>query len=457
MDYASPRVCVDFFKTLLRFRTVSAEGPRTGAYVRCVEWLDAQCRGIGLETRIVTPVPGKPILIATWTGLEPHLPCIVLNSHYDVVPVMDEHWNTDAFAAVEKDGRIYGRGTQDMKCVVAQYILAIGRMRQADPSLRLRRTVHLTFVPDEETGGLHGMGEFIKTEVFESLKPIGCALDEGLANPKPNEYTVFYGERAPLWILVEALGPTGHGSRFIPNTAVEKLLGVLNKAMDHRRGQEKRLGYPGEVAGCKHCEALKLGDVMTLNLTMLRGGVSGDGGETFALNVIPTKFEAGFDIRVPVTVPIPKVKEMLDRWCIEEGLSWKFAPWSGSESIVSHPVSSIDKEESLWWRTFSGAADALGMKISPEIFPAGTDSRFLRQLGLPAFGFSPMAGSEIMLHEHNEYIDTEVFLKGVPIYEKIILDLANAVPDTGHGGAAAAAEAAATRVEPAPSKKQRIE
>ena len=55
--------------------------------------------------------------------------------------------------------------------------------------------------------------------------------------------------------------------------------------------------------------------------------------------------------------------------------------------------------------------------------------RFLRQLGLPAFGFSPLAGSEIMLHEHNEYIDTEVFLRGVPIYEKIILDLASVAPE----------------------------
>lgn len=429
MDYSDDRACVEFFKTLLRFRTVSAEGPTTGAYAACVAWLDEQCRLVGLDTKIVTPVKGKPILIASLIGSEPSLPCLILNSHYDVVPAMDEHWNTNAWEAVEKDGRIYGRGTQDMKCVVAQYVLAIGRMRQKDPNLQFRRSVHLTFVPDEETGGLHGMAEFLKTEVFESLKPIGCALDEGLANTNPDEYTVFYGERAPLWILVEAVGPTGHGSRFIADTAVEKLLTVLNKAMEHRRAQEKRLGYPGEVAGCKHCEALKLGDVMTLNLTMLRGGVSGDGGKTWALNVIPTKFEAGFDIRVPVTIPIPEVKAMLDSWCITEGLTWKFAPWSGSESITSHAVSSVDREESLWWRTFSGSAKAMGMKITPEIFPAGTDSRFLRQLGLPAFGFSPLAGSEIMLHEHNEYIDTEVFLKGMPIYERIIADLASVAPE----------------------------
>ena len=160
--------------------------------------------------------------------------------------------------------------------------------------------------------------------------------------------------------------------------------------MDHRRKQEKRLGYPGQVAGCKHCEALKLGDVTTLNLTMIQGGVSGDGGKTWALNVIPTKFTAGFDIRVPVTVSIPQIRVMLDSWCIEEGLSWKFAPWPGSESITEHAVSTIDetKEGSVWWKTFSGSVNALGKKVSPEIFPAGTDSRFLRQIDIPAFGTS---------------------------------------------------------------------
>ena len=51
--------------------------------------------------------------------------------------------------------------------------------------------------------------------------------------------------------------------------------------------------------GCAHCEAKKLGDVTTLNLTMLEAGVSGNGGTTFSLNVIPTTAKAGFDIRVP--------------------------------------------------------------------------------------------------------------------------------------------------------------
>ena len=58
-----------------------------------------------------------------------------------------------------------------------------------------------------------------------------------------------------------------------------------------------------------------------------------------------------------------------------------------------------------------------------EIFPAGTDSRFLRALGIPAFGFSPLANSPILLHEHNEHVDKHVFLAGIKVQYSTMLVL----------------------------------
>lgn len=315
------------------------------------------------------------------------------------------------------------------------------------------RNVFLTFVPDEEIGGRDGMGAFINGGHMDRLVgKVAVALDEGLANPTEDElaYTVFFGERMPLWILVTAEGPTGHGSRFIKDTAIEKLLGVANKAFAKRREQEEILGYststPTPTAsatassspsssdstsasdlsatGCKHCEAKKLGDVLTINLTVLQAGVSTDGGESFSINVVPTTAMAGFDIRVPVTTPIPEVVAMLDEWCAAEGMSWKFDPKTGIDASVQHAVSST-KADDKWWSAFTGAFEGLGAKIVPEIFPAGTDSRFLRQKGIPAFGFSPMGKSPILLHEHNEYLDKAVFLQGIGVYQRIIPALAD--------------------------------
>jgi len=335
---------------------------------------------------------------------------------------MLEHWTVDPWGAIEKDGKIYGRGTQDMKSVCAQYLLAVGRLLSTRKGKPFLRTIHLTFVPDEETGGKDGMSTFVKSPEFQQLKPIGVALDEGLANPE-NKYTVFYGERAPIWIMVTAKGPTGHGSRFIADTAVEKLIGLSNKALEFRSSQEAKLGYKG---GCKHCEGKKLGDVTTLNLTMLKTGVSTDEGKTYALNVIPTEAQAGFDIRVATTTPMKDIAAMMDQWCEAEGLSWKYAWWAG-EPMTKHVTSSIDEKVNPFWGVFKSRCNKMGIEIVTEIFPAGTDSRFLRGVGIPAFGFSPMANSPILLHEHDEYLERGVFLEGIGVYTGLIEALADAV------------------------------
>lgn len=68
----------------------------------------------------------------------------------------------------------------------------------------------------------------------------------------------------------------------------------------------------------------------------------------------------------------------------------------------------------------------IGVEVEPEIFPASTDSRFLRELGIPALGFSPMRNTPILLHDHNEYIDERVFLEGIGVYEHLITALASA-------------------------------
>ena len=109
---------------------------------------------------------------------------------------------------------------------------------------------------------------------------VGLALDEGLANPA-NTYTIFYGERAPWWLNVIAEGAAGHGmlcgitmreyslregigSRFVEPSAVERLLCVLDKARAFRADMAKK------VAGEHGC-GKPLGDVTTLNITMLSG------------------------------------------------------------------------------------------------------------------------------------------------------------------------------------------
>lgn len=140
-------------------------------------------------------LPTKPVVVMTWIGTHPSEPSIILNSHMDVVPVFEEYWTHPPFAAeIDKEGRIYARGAQDMKCVGMQYLAAI-RLLKRD-NVRLKRTIHVLFMPDEELGGFLGMAKFVESEDFKNLNA-SFALDEGIAGPD-DAFPIFYGERS-VW------------------------------------------------------------------------------------------------------------------------------------------------------------------------------------------------------------------------------------------------------------------
>eukprot|EP01116_Phalansterium_solitarium_P018824 TRINITY_DN510_c1_g1_i1.p1 TRINITY_DN510_c1_g1~~TRINITY_DN510_c1_g1_i1.p1 ORF type:complete len:410 (+),score=169.18 TRINITY_DN510_c1_g1_i1:50-1279(+) len=400
---------VSLFRAFLRLRT---EHP-TPDYESAVSFLRERAEDYGLQFQRLEFHPGKPIALLTWEGSDPSLPSVLLNSHTDVVPVDRSKWRYDPFEAVkEENGDIYARGTQDMKSVCIQHIEAVGKLKAS--GFVPRRTVHISYVPDEEIGGVLGMADWVQRDEFRRLN-VAVAIDEGLASPT-DAFTVFYGERCAWWINIRATGNTGHGSRFVENTATEKLLRVVSKILQFRKDQFDEL-----QRGIAQC-GMKLGDVTTANLTVLKAGMSADGGKTFSYNVVPSEAMAGFDIRIPPTVDLVAFKRQLDEWVgAEQGVSWDF---QAGEHYVN-PVSDTSSD-SYWWGVFKGALDAQSLKLEPEIFPAATDSRYIRDLGIPAFGFSPINNTPILLHDHNEFINERTFERGIDILVAVVRALASA-------------------------------
>ncbi|KAH8377050.1 hypothetical protein KR093_003091 [Drosophila rubida] len=414
---------IKYLRDYLRIPTVHPD-PN---YEPAVEFLKRQAAELNFPVSIYTPFDeANPIVIMTWEGEEPELPTIFLNSHMDVVPVFPENWTRAPFSAdMDASGNIYARGAQDMKCCGAWYMAAIrGLKRQG---CRFRRTIHICFVPDEEMGGRRGMRAFFETEDFRKLN-VGCGLDEGLASTGES-IPVFYGERT-VWrkcnrnlidnivnhfnshsrlcdvgMTFRASGQAGHGSMLLSNTAGEKINYIINKMMAFRQTQVDRLLSD---------KALRMGDVTTVNLTRLGGGVQS--------NVVPPLLTAGFDTRIALDVDLVKHEKQLYKWCEEAG---------GGVEIdfdQKHPYvdpSSIDCNKNPYWRTFIRATCDLGLTIEPQIFNGGTDSRYLRRLGIPAYGFFPLHHHLILLHDHDEYVNAGIYLKGIPIYQRIIADLAN--------------------------------
>jgi len=352
---------------------------------------------------------GSPIVIMKIDGTDPSLPSILLNSHVDVVPAVIESWKYEPFSGYKDEkGDIYSRGTQDMKCVCMQFLEVARRIVQS--KLKLKRNLYLTFVPDEEIGGSgKGMEIFVNLDKFRELN-VGLCIDEGLASPT-EEFTVFYGERAPWWVHITAVGNAGHGSRFIEGTAVEKLMRTINKMLEFRQQQFDLLHKGHHECG------KKLGDVTSLNLTVLKAGVNN--GDSYNYNVIPTQAEAGFDIRIPPTVNLEEFLKQIKEWTAEEGLSFTFASYI-EKNEMTHLTN-----DNIYWNNFKSSCEKLNIKLVTEIFPAATDSRFIRNLGIPAFGFSPINNTPILLHDHNEFLNENTFVKGIDIYMGIIPNLAN--------------------------------
>ncbi|XP_014256863.1 aminoacylase-1-like [Cimex lectularius] len=390
-------VAVKNFREYLRIPSVQ---PNVN-YDGCVDFLKRQAKALDLPVRVFVPTPAKPVVIITWLGLEPSLPSLLLNSHMDVVPVFPEKWTHDPFGA-EKDanGNIYARGAQDMKCVGIQYIEAVRRLKES--GVRLRRTIHMSFVPDEEIGGEDGMGKWVLTDDFRSLN-VGCALDEGMASVDET-YLLFYGERSIWQVHIHCQGTPGHGSLLLPETAGEKMRRVVDAFMDLRATEKKKLETNPK---------LTIGDVTTINLTRVKGGVQN--------NVVPPELVVGFDCRLSPTTDL----QSFEKWILDvcekagKGVYPEFQQKQNAKALTR-----LDKTNP-YWVVFKKECDKLGLKLREAIFPGGTDSRFVRDLGIPAFGFSPMNKTPVLLHDHDEFLSESTFLTGLDIYTKLIPALAN--------------------------------
>lgn len=403
---------VSRFQEYLRINTVQPSPD----YYKAAEFIISQAKSLSLESQTFELVKGKPLLLLKWVGSNPTLPVVLLNSHTDVVPFEESKWNHHPLEAhVDGDGKIYARGSQDMKCVGMQYLEAIRKLQAS--GFQPLRSIYLSFVPDEEVGGHDGVEKFVESQVFKSLD-VAIVLDEGLPSPTES-YRAFYGEKSPWWLVIKAKGAPGHGAKLYDNSAMENLLKSIESIRRFRASQFDLL-----KAGLK-----AEGDVVSVNMAFLKAGTPSPTG--FVMNLQPSEAEAGFDIRVPPTVDY----EALERRLIEEwapaarNMSFEFKQRVAPHDDAGKLLLTSTDQSNPWWGLLQNAVKEAGGKTGkPEIFPASTDARYFRRAGLPAIGFSPISNTPSLLHDHNEYLSKAEYLKGIDVYASIIKAYASYVP-----------------------------
>ncbi|PVV03880.1 hypothetical protein BB560_001624 [Smittium megazygosporum] len=394
---------VSRFREYLQIKTVHPEPD----YDSCTKFLLKQAEEIGLEHQIHECVKGKPVVILTSKGTDSSEKSVLFNSHTDVVPVFEEKWNYPPFEAQRvkmEDGeyRIYARGSQDMKVTGSMYLEAIREIKKSN--IQHKRDIHLIFGPDEEIYSTDGLDVFTKTPEFAKLNG-GFDIDEGA--PSFNDETWYFtSERITCPVTFTATGKTGHGSQFIEDTAAEKILPIVNELLQLRQTNLDKIKHHGPLM------ILHQGEVTSANLTMLSGGKQP--------NVVPATYEATFDFRVTPNIDYGEFIQYLKDLAARNGCTVVIKKPAGS-----NPVTNLSEAEPFT-TSFHKVLKKHNKKAHEIIMPAATDARFIRRAGIPAVGINPLNFHKLLAHDHNEYIVESEFLKGIPFYQDMMIELANA-------------------------------
>ena len=335
-----------------------------------IEWVRDWLAHQGVRSRLTyDPDGAKANLFATIEkGAHPG---IVLSGHTDVVPVDGQPWDTDPFAATLKDGRIYGRGSADMKSYIACALALTPRLLAAD----LRSPVHFALSYDEEVGCM-GVRGLLADLDRAGIAPAGCIIGEPtlmqpvVAHKGKRAYRCcFRGREAHSALTPEGVNAVEYAARLVV----------------HIRHMAERL---------RDCERRDHG------FDVIRGGTAG--------NIVPRDFEVHFEFRyLPGVDPEAierEIKDYAERVLLPEMRAVDPATYISFETSAEIPgldptVARAEQER------MTALARALARSDATSKVAYATEAGLFQRAGIPSIICGP--GSIGEAHKPNEFITLE--------------------------------------------------
>lgn len=357
---------------LVRFNTINPPGNERA----CAERLARLLEGAGFKIELVPFGDGRAQLIARIGG-KTGVPPLGFTGHLDTVPLGAQAWSIDPFAAEIKNGKLYGRGSSDMKSGVVAFVVA--GIEHAD---RLAGTAGVTLIvtAGEETG-CSGADDLAADK--ERLGPIGALV---VAEPTGNKPLV--GHKGALWLEAETRGVTAHGS--MPEkgvNAVYKAARAVNalETFGFNVARHEVLGPP------------------TLNVGTIHGGLN--------INSVPDRAAIGIDIR---TIPAQNHGDIRDQ----------MASYLGSEvalkTLLDAPSVWTDPHDPWIVEVFALAREIAGFSGEIGAAPYFTDASALS----PALGSPPTVilgpGELALAHQTDEYCFVSRIEEAAELYGRLI-------------------------------------
>jgi len=410
---------VKLLSNLIQADTSNPPGNESNAAGLLKDWLWER----GVKSEIIDSEKGRGNLVSRIKG-SGEGPSLLLLSHTDVVPADPSRWKIPPFSGAVKDGYVWGRGALDMKSMVAVEAMVFSEMVDGE----LKGDLVLAATADEEKGG-----SGIKTVLEKSKEKIIADYvineggGEGILTKNGWLFDIQTAERGVFWYCVHTRGSPAHGS--VPGlgvNAIDRMRPLLNRVSEFRGASEKvepswryvesllkMMGLTGGEASINNIESLLdrlaeadkgLGESakamlrVTMTPTMIQGGVKE--------NVVPYECKLTVDCRVPPGYSKTSVESMIRS--LFQGLEYELGFIQESEPTVS-PV-----DTPLYRAVESSLLKQVPRaRLEPTTKTGGTDSRYFRRMGIPAYGFQPLMVERNyydwfrMVHGDNERISVE--------------------------------------------------
>jgi len=379
---------------LTKLITIPTENPPGAFYKECIESIAKKLENINIENKIIK-VPG------TETGKFPRY-CLLgfhgsgkktfyFHGHYDVVPAATKK----QFQPSVKNGRLYGRGSSDMKGGLAAMIYAVKVIQEL--GIELNGRIGLTIVPDEETGGILG-AKYLSDNNILGTDGIGILL------PEPTSGVVWNANRGALSLRITVRGKPAHvGLQHEGINAFEKMLPVAHAL----RTLKTEVGQRKTAYNVQPDEAR--------NSILLMGGHV-EGGKSF--NTVPEKFSFTVDRRLNPEEDLAVEKQrFLD---IFEKVKKEGTELEVEFLQEGEPAGTPDdgKLARILSKTIE---EVTGSLPSFEMCPGILETRFYAKKGIPAFAYGP--GILSVSHGPDEYINVENIYRCVKIYAVAALEM----------------------------------
>src|ERR1700723_446822 len=358
---------------LINFKTVSRD-----SNLGLSEWVRDYLQGFGAITRLTHDATGKKANLFATLG-DSKKPGLILSGHTDVVPVDGQDWDTDPFLAVERDGKLFARGSADMKGFIGIILAQAPKFVAALNDSRLDAPLHYSLSYDEEVGCI-GVRGLIRDLEAQDIRPAGCVVGE------PTSMQPIIAHKGTHRFRCAVHGREAHSSYVTYGVnAIEyaaRLIVYIRQIADRLAQLEKRdYGFTVPYS--------------TLSTGLIRGGI--------AANVVPKDCEFQFDLRTLPNASPDALYQEIRAYAEELAREMKAVdPRSGIDLVWASQTAGLAAAETdaiVQWAMQLSNNSTVG-KVS-----YGTEAGLFQAMGVPSVICGP--GDIAEAHRPNEFVTLE--------------------------------------------------